>query len=297
MPYKSKTKRGAWGDEEKSYIRRNAATMSPEDIAKHLNRNATSVARWVHENVIPEAAPATRTEKIHVEKVVIKQELRDSLSWKKLKDEFEDDEIAYFEQEYIALVHQFRDDVLATEEQQIRKAITLDILMRRNMKSRKKLLNDIERVDDWQEKAARDYKAAKAGLGEAERSQREEFLLNLETQLASLRAAEQSKTKEYSDLDMRHQKLMEALKATRDQRISKIESGKVSVLGLLKELAEEERRDIAGQQMALMKRATDKEYERLTRPHHYDDGNEDLPVLSAETIKRADAVGKEEEKK
>lgn len=262
--------------------------MTTDEIARALNRNVETVKRWMADNVVPGKPPVTRKEKQQVAKVVIRQELRESISWKKLKDEFTDDEIAYFEQEYVALAQQFRDDVLATDEQQIRKAITLDILMRRNMKARKKLLGDIERLDAWQERTAKEYKAVKASLAEADRQTREEFLLNLETQLQSLRAAEQSKTKEFSDLDTRHQRLMEALKATREQRINKVESGKANFIEILRELADEERREIAGRQIAMMGRVTQKEEGRLSSPHKYDDGNEDLPILSAETITKLD---------
>lgn len=287
MPHKSGVKRGAYGTMEKQFMAANADKMSAADIAKHLNRSVETVRAYINKHLhveVPTPQPESPKAKVRVEeKATIGQDLRDSLNWKKLKDEFNDDEIAYFEEEYIALISQFGADVVKTEEQQIRKAITMDILMRRNLSERKKLRQDIERLASFQEGKARKYKAEKDGLSESERQGREEQLLNLETQLASLRAAEQSKTKEYSDLDTRHQKLMEALKATREQRITRVEK-RGSFLDILKLLQDEQERGIEGRQMDLMRKAGVKEMERLGKPHKYDDGLEDLPILSAETL-------------
>lgn len=298
-----KTKKGAWSSAERAYIKANAATKSVEEIAAHMNRDVETTRRFIatkfaaeQEAAKKKLAKQAREESKKLEKAEevgeIRSELRNRIAWKKLKDEFDEGELAYFEEEYVLMFGQFREGVLATEEQQIRKAITLDIFMRRNAASRKKLLADIERVDKWLEKASREYKADKDGLDQQQRQSREEFLLNLETQLSSLRAAEQSKTKEYSDLDNRHQKLMEALKATREQRIAKVETSGKTFLSIIRELQDQARLEIEGRQIALMRRATGQEYERLARPHVYDDGNEDQPILSAETVEMLDAAEK-----
>lgn len=281
MPNPPKTRKGAWSSEEQKYIRENVGKVAVEEMAKHLNRDPLTLKKWIDQNFIPKIAEEEGPKKD------IRANFRNSLAWKKLKDEFTPDELLYFEEEYIDLFAQFQADVYKTEEQQIRKAITLDILMRRNLAARKKLLTDIERMEGWQERATRDYKRDKDGMSEEQRQEKEEFLLNLETQLQSLRSAEQSKTKEFSDLDNRHQKLMEALKATREQRISRVESSKQSWLGLLRELAEQERAEQEGRVMELMKEATNREHHRLAQKHVYDDGQEDRPILSAETVDMA----------
>lgn len=294
-PHPPKTRKGAWSAEEKAYLKESFGKISFEEMAKHLNRDLGTLKRWVERNLVPnKPEPDIQAEKAETVKQDIRSQFRNTLAWKKFKDEFTHDELLYFEEEYIDLYHQFQCDVYKTEEQQIRKAITLDILMRRNLSARKKLLTDITRMEDWQGKATRDYNRDKEGLDVSDRQEREEFLLNLETQLQSLRSAEQSKTKEFADLDNRHQKLMEALKATREQRISRVESSKQSWLGVLRELAEEERAQQEGRIMELMREATSREFQRLARPHVYDDGNADQPILSAETVELADAQDEEE---
>lgn len=274
-------KMGRLSNEEREFVRTNHQTMPVEEIARHVNRDVNTLKRWIGRHLNP---AKVKREQAEEGKKEIKADLHGSRAWKKLKDELTTEEVAYFEEEYTDLVEQFREDVLKTEEQQIRKAITLDILMRRNLSARKKLLGDIDRVEKWQEQVVKDYRKEKSGLSQDERMTREEFILNLEGQLASLRAAEQSKTKEFADLDNRHQKLMEALKATREQRITRQESSRQSFLGLLRELQDEERRQLEGKQMELMKEATDREYQRLAQAHVYDNGEEDQPLLTAETV-------------
>jgi hypothetical protein len=281
MPSRPKpkgTKRGAWSAAEKEYVKANHDKVSVEEMAAHLNRDVATLKRYVEANHTGKHA------KKRAARAEASEDLRESRAWRKLKDEFTEEELAYFEEEYTDLYQQFQCEVFKTEEQQIRKAITLDILMRRNLAARKKLLADIDRMDDWQRKASQDYKRDKDRLDADDRQRREEFLLNLETQLQSLRAAEQSKTKEFSDLDTRHQKLMEALKATREQRIDRVQSSKQSWLGLLRDLAEEDRARQEGRLMTLMEEATGREHKRLARPHVYDDGTVDQPILSADTV-------------
>lgn len=270
-------KGGFWTRAEKDFARDNASKMAAEEIAKHLGRSPSAVRAFLSREGKDPAMPP--------EAVSIKEALRASLAWKKLKDEFTTDELAYFEEEYVALLRQFKDDVLKTEEQQIRKAITLDIFMRRVGSAKLRLIEDITRLDDWQRRAHREYKEQKAELTEDQRAAKEEFLLNLETQLSSLRAAEAAKTREYNELDNRHQKLMEALKATRDQRFAKVESSRETWLGVLTELADEERRGAVSLQMRLMEEATAREQKRLGRHHVYGDGQADRPLLSEETVK------------
>lgn len=293
MPEAKRGYGGRWSNEDKEFIEQNATKMPAQEIAVRLGKKLKTVKAYIKKNVgyvHEQARPEDN------EKVLIRQDLRKTLAWQKLKDEFSEPELCYFEEEYVALVAQFKDDVLKTEEQQIRKAITIDILMRRNLVGRKKALEDIVRLERLQGQASRDYERERKSLSQDNRTRREAMLLNIETQLQGARAAEQSKTKEYSDLDNRHQKLMEALKATREQRISRVETSKRSYLEVLKDLQEADKREVEGRHIEMMKRASEREYRRLAAPHQYADGNEDLPILSAETVKLLDEQEEDDEK-
>lgn len=278
-------KAGPFSSEEIAYIQNNVHMLQVPEMAKVLKRNPKTLQKWITKHIL-EKKPhnLTREERERAAKSAIKVQLRTSLAWKKLADEFTEDELAYFEEEYTALMEQFKDDVYKTEEQQIRKAITLDILMRRNMASRKKILSEIDRVDMMLRREIREYEEERPELSKEERLSREGNIGRIRTELSSLQGAEQSKTREYSDLDGRHQKLMEALKATREQRILKVESNKQSVIGLIKELADEDRRAEAERLVKLVNKATEKEKKRLGSPHVYSGGQEDLPILNHQTL-------------
>ena len=214
------------------------------------------------------------------ERFQIKKELRQSESWRVLKQEFSDEELRFFEEGYVKLMRQFRADVLATEETQIFMAIKLELLMSRNLQQRKKALEDIVRLEDMQ----RDHLGAFGGDVHQMSDQDKAFSLNLENQLLQAKQAEQSRTTEYGKLQERHDALMKGLKATRDQRIKQIEQSKTSFLGVIRMLQDRDRQEAEGREIELTRMAADKEYVRLGRPIRYDDGNYDSPILSADTV-------------
>ncbi len=278
MRAEGERKRGRLSQKERAYIAKNATSMSYEQIANKLNRTV-EVVREAAKLSAPADAVA-RNEGLEEDKVAIRQELRSSESWKRLKDELTQEELVLFEEEYVKLMSQFKGDVLATEEIQIMQAIKFDILMSRNLRARQKAIIDIKKLETIQEKLLAKFGGNIEALDESDKN----FIITLESQLQAAKAAEQDRTSEYVKLQDRHESLMKTLKATRDQRIKQIESSKVSFLGFLKMLAERDKQESEGRQLELMKLATDKEMDRLGRPHKFEDGNEDSPILCSETV-------------
>lgn len=282
------SKRGRLSKEEMNYIRVNSSKLTAVEIAERLNRTAETVQQYIAEHGLGAAPSLPKDEAV---RVTIRQELRNSMSWKQLKDEFMDDELKYFEERYILMMSQFKDDVLPTEETQVFLLIKFEILMSRNLKERRRARDDIERLIRVQKEHLRQFENKIENMDDNAK----QFMLNIETQLQSAKAAEQARTTEYVKLEEKHQALMKDLKATRDQRISKIESSKQSFLGLIKALQENDIREAEGRQMELMKMATEKEYRRLGHPHKFADNNEDQPILSAETVEMLDEPGDNED--
>jgi hypothetical protein len=269
-------KRGRLSPEEREFIAANAATLSPEDIAVQLNRTPEVVADYIgqHVNKRPGSVQAA------AEKAVVRQELRESAAWKNLKDEFTQEELKYFEEMYVSLMSQFKGDVLASEETQIFQAVKFELLMSRNLKERKRAREDIDRLEEMQAEYLKQFNGKPGMMADEER----EAVLAMETQINVAKAAEQSRTTEYVKLQERHEALMKSLKSTRDQRVKQIESAKVNFLGVLKMLQD---RDVQRREMRhneLFKLAGATEGVRLGRPHTFEDGNEDSPILSADTV-------------
>ncbi len=216
------------------------------------------------------------------EGIAWKSYLRKSVKWKQLKKELGEEELIIFENQFQALMQQFEgDSVLATEEIQIFQFIKLNILMQRCLEDKQKTREHIVKMEKGIQDILRKHQGNFSGMSESELG----FIKDMEIQLGSMRASESSRTSEYSRLQHESDDLIKLLKATREQRVEKIDSGKISFTGLVKELMTKDKRDLEGRQAQLFKLASQKEFDRLSHPHQYMSGEIDLPLLTAETAK------------
>ena len=183
-------------------------------------------------------------------------------------------ELEYFESTWIGLVKQFREDVLPAEELQIKQFITIDILINRSMKERKRHIQETERL---QRDVEREYELPEDARDIAK-------LANLETQLSFARNSIANYTNEYTKLLNEQQKISKDLKATREQRIKRIEDGKSSWVGLIRMLEDEEIREKEGREMEIMNMATQKTKKELRELFTYADDNVDNPLLNCDTM-------------
>lgn len=271
-------RKGRLGKEDQAYIRASAYKVPVEEIAAKLDKTPEMVQRYIEDHV-----PVPKGDK-NSERLAIRQGLRRSLAWQQLNDEFTPKEIEYFEEEFAKMMSQFKGDVLPTEEKQIFQLIKFEILMNRNLKARQRAVQDIAELREMQKGILDAVGGDRTLLGEADK----ERLLEYQTAIENARAADNARTKEYKELHSEHSDLMKTLKGTRDQRIKQIESSKVSFLGLLKMLQDKDARDVEGEFMGVMDAASKKEWERLAKPYKYADGNEDQPLLTAETVEFLD---------
>lgn len=276
-------KPGRLSKQDHDYILANCGRLTPQEIAKKIQRNQATVCNFIRDNYVPPEPEAPRTNPNHVsqaERVTIRQELLGSERWKRLKLELTKDEIEYFEEEFIKWMSQFKNNVLPSEEAQVFDIIKLDLLKSRNMIERKRAREQISALETQQEKITKEAGSEVSKWDDTMR----ETMSNIEDKLQMLRSAEQSKTTEFTKLQERCDKLMENLKATRGQRIKEIESNTDTFMGLLKQLQQKDIVDREGRMTGLTKLAADKEYNRLGQLHEFEDGNVDRPILSADTV-------------
>lgn len=256
---------------EEQYIFANNDKMPPDEIAKKLNRSLTQVLNTLSK--IP-SLPKSQSPEV----AELRLGLKESALWKSLKQEHDPDELVYFEEQYIALMSQFKqgnEEVLHTEENQVFKVIKLDILKHRNSMRQKRCKNEIERCEKVYDMIVKS--------GKLDDKQKAE-LATLELSISNYLAQQSQFSTEYVKLEEKHQKLMEAMKATRDQRVDKIISSKIDFLGLLRSLGEDNIQEENDKYIEMMRRATKTETERLTKLHTYNDGEEDSPVLLPESF-------------
>jgi hypothetical protein len=264
-------KRGQLSLSEEEFIRSNVGIISLEEIAKKLNRNVEPISRYVKENSLTAADEAK-------EHNILKEKLYLKTFWKEIERQFdkESGELDYFENTWINLIKQFREDVLPAEELQIKQFITIDILINRSMKERKRHIAETEKLQ----------KAVDKEYEKSEDQRDVPKLANMESQLSFARNSIASYTNEYTKLLSEQQKISKDLKATREQRIKRIEDGKSSWVGLIRMLEEEDVREKIGKEMEILNMATNKVKEKLYEYHQYADNKLDIPILNNESIKK-----------
>lgn len=295
-------KAGRFTLQEIKYIEENVLTLNYHEIGRGLNRNPTSVYNFITKKmemkpIEPSVSNSLENQSggirespdsailVHrpepAERAIVTKDLRNTEAWQRLLEEFTKKELKYFEERYVEMVTQFKE-VVSTEVTQIFQSIKFEILMSRNLASRKKALESIEFLEQAQARQLEDFcpDGDRTRMSEAGYSR----IMEIETQIGAARSDEQSKTAEYAKLQERHEKLMQAMKATRDQRLDKIESGKINFLDIIRQLSQRDVQMLEGRQMELMRMAGEKERVSLGRPVTYEDGNEDSPLLCADTV-------------
>ncbi len=169
---------------------------------------------------------------------------------------------------------QFKEDLLPTEELQLKEVLITDILILRSLVERRGAVKEIE---GYVKQISEIY-----ALPPADRdAMRLEWLLN---QKMALEAAQKVSTGEQIKLGERMKHLMNDLKATRNQRLKRVEDGKTSWSGLLRYFEEEKNRVKEGLEAEIQKKAMEFEFERMSEPHSYIDNSVDLPFLSEESL-------------
>jgi hypothetical protein len=85
--------------------------------------------------------------------------------------------------------------------------------------------------------------------------------------------------------------MLKDLKGTREQRIKAIEDSKQTFASLVKQIAtDSDFRTRIGLDMEKMRLAAEKEKERLSEYHEYEDGTVDQPFLTPETLLRNEDI-------
>jgi hypothetical protein len=254
-------RRGRLTESDRHFIADNADKMSATEIALHLNRSIELIKAHIVNFRVSDGVKEDGA-------------LKSSEAWRALKLEFTELELRYFEESYKKLIEQFKGDVLPSEETQIIQAVKFELLMSRNLKERRRLRIEIDRL----EAEVNDFVSEHPVMEPEHR----DYLLNLESQATAARVSEQNRTNEYVKLQERHEALMKSLKSTRDQRVKQIDNVKVDFLSVVKMLADREAQERESRRMELLRKAGETASRKLAKPHKYEDNNEDLPILSGD---------------
>ena len=259
-------KKGRFSKSEIEKIDSLHLSHTPEAIANELNREASSVAKFIKKTY---GTGATAEEQAAFE-------LDGRPYWTELKQQFTEDELKLFKYHWSRIISQFKDDVIPTEELQVVDLIKLELLMNRALKGNKENLEQISALD------ALITAERQRDPDQIDRDQ----LFNMERQVASLKASQESLNKDYRELQTKKNSMLKEMKATREQRVQRIEDSKKNFTAWMAHLvANPEITKQYGQEMEKMRLAMEQEKQRLSKFHKYTDEMVDQPFLTPDTVK------------
>ena len=259
-------KKGRFSKEDIQYIEENVLTDSPEQIAKALDRDPESIENFIKKK---HGKGASREE-------IAAFDLENRPYWIEVRQQFTEEELKLFKYHWARIISQFRDDVIPTEELQVVDLIKLELLMNRSLKQNKDNIQQISALEGLvQQERARDPD-----------QQDVDMVFNMERQIASLKASQESLNKDYRELQTKKNSMLKEMKATREQRVKRLEDSKQSLVGWIAYLMGNP--DVTSQygiEMEKMRLAMIQEKERLAGYHKYTDGQVDQHFLNSDTIK------------
>lgn len=258
-------KQGRISKKEEAFIENNLESMNYRQLAKALDRDPASVEQFIK-----------RKFKVGLSNEEEAQyDLEDRPYWQNLREQFTDEELVLFKYHWGRIISQFKDDVIPTEEVQVVDLIKLDLLMNRSLKVNKDNMEQVRVLDKLIEQER------SLGVDDQDR----DHIFQLERQAASLKSSTEGLGKDYRDLQDKKNKMLKEMKATREQRVKRLEDSRQSFTGWIAYLMgnPEELRKY-GIEMEKMRLAMENEKGRLSQLHKYEDGMVDRPFLSPEIV-------------
>ncbi len=267
-------KKGRISKQEEKFVLENIE-KDHKIVANELSRDPKSLLEFIKKKVAKGDFPEPRWLSGNIEEEKAKYHLKGRPYYSELKEQFTEAELKLFEYHWGKIIGQFGEDVIATEEIQVVDLIKLELLMNRSLKSNKSNVEQITLLEALiAEERAVDVD-----------QQRGDEIFNMERQIASLRAAQESLNRDYRDLQDKKNKMLKDMKGTREQRIKRFEDRKTSFTGWMAYLAANpEVTAQYGQDLEKMKMAMESEKIRLSQWHKFQDGEVDQPFLTPETV-------------
>lgn len=260
--------KGRLSKTEWDYIERNCNDMTAEAIAEKLGREIDAVRNYLQKI-------GKSNNKKAVLEIQAEYDLKERDFWKDIKQQFTEEEQKLFLYHWKRMVGQFRRDVLPTEELQIVDLIKVEILMNRALKEQKSHMDSVERLN-------RDLlELERVPLAERDK----ELYFSIQRQIANASAAKEALSKDFKELLGQKKQLFKDMKATREQRVQRLESDKKNFAGLISRLLEDpEFYEEQGRIMEMMRMATLSAKQQLGQYHTYADSKVDRPLLTPETV-------------
>lgn len=259
-------KPGPLSNEDKVYIERNCQLNTVPEISKSIRRSEKSIKDYINKNNLLMAVD----EEMAPEDLDTIISLRKYPWWSSAKTQFTKVEIELFEKQWVRLYKQFDYDVLPSEEIQIKKFITLEIL-------RDRALQKIRQIEVTLDSKSKELDS----LRQQPREERDsDYMRSLTEEISSLRNIVPSTSSEVTKLIKEQNDIEKGLSASRNDRVKNIQDATKNWSNILRMLEDSSNRKKIGKHLEIMKVARDKEMLRLTKHHKYVDDTIDRPILS-----------------
>jgi hypothetical protein len=272
-------KRGALSNEERDFITNHHATLSLTELCDAMNRNKEPILRYMSENNLRHielTMSEDERRKVKIKKIVEKKYWFKGIQ-QQLISTNDYDETEVFLNKFVDMYVQFKEDVLPLEEEQMKELILLTINMDRIRIEEAKNQKRIKHLED---KIEQEYEMPL-------NARNIQDLERWENELQIARGNVRAYIDQIKNINHDVNNLHKSLKATRDQRFSRVESGSKTFAGLIRELQDEKKRAALEREAELMRMAAEKEAKRLSEYHEYGGGTGiDIPLLNSDTYNR-----------
>lgn len=259
---------GRLSEDEQDFIRENVDILPPEKIAEHLNRRLGSVLDFIHRKRLGKEYGHANSKST----TRIMRELKHRPFFRHLHHQLTLQEIALFREEWTSMMSQFQDDIMPSEEMELKELIIIEILKNRENAAEKKRLMMHRNLHKQLEAERRLPVPDKDAI----RALNEQLLLC---------SSNDKHVKNFKDLCDRSEKIRKALHASRQDRVKSYDNIKVDFVGWLKMLEDHNQKVKVSREMEIMKMAQARERARLYGLHKYANNEVAVPILNEDSVK------------
>lgn len=246
------------------FIRENAAKMPIQEIAKHLDKSSRVVISAIEKHRFRDLNLFSEVDK---QRVV--ETLRMKPFFKLLRKQLSQDELEIFVTEWVNITLQFQEDLLPTEESELRDLITLSIMKNRILEENRQLMDKRMVLEE--------HLKQQQSLGPAGSK---EFIVQCRSDINEVHSIIDRNIKNFKELMQREEAARTNLNASRGQRIKKIDDARQNFTNWLRLISEYESRTKVGREMDIVRQSMEKREKQFGEFTSYADGKIDMPVLN-----------------
>lgn len=275
---------------DKRHIIDNYKSRTLKDIANDLNRDVRTIRKFINEAGLDVQLDPKKQKQVilskdgikgvktinkkevfnlseYDKKEFFKEQLKNSLYYNELKQQFTDKEIDYYLQEWGELCTQFTD-IVSTEKRQIDEFIKAEIMGNR-------ILRNIKIANDEHERIAKEIDSFRKKHKEEDiisndlLQERDQMLMNLVRMIGT---NAEIMAKHYKESVELRNKMLGELHARRSDRIDQLKNRGITFIGVIEEIRQKDIRDRQSRYAELSRMAKEKKSEKLREPYTFLDG-------------------------